>query len=194
MTKLSPSFPICIRRIGKEKKEGKKERERRTQVDKNKTNRTVGSESSNCHISFMLLNILKSDSADSTFLRYFHHCQNVNRYCWCEHCFSLVRQVRWMVRSECGIPSVLYINRDLHLYFYIITEQFDSIIALLQSSELYLLLYLHLLCFKRIKNLNFCIFVSQKILECTQNKVQLVYEGLWEKMSDIRINSKNKQN
>ena len=49
--------------------------------DKNKTNRTVGSESPNCHISFMLLNILKSDSADSTFLRYFHHCQNVNRYC-----------------------------------------------------------------------------------------------------------------
>ena len=67
-----------------------------------------------------------------------------------------------MVRLECGIPTVLYINRDLHLYFYIITEQFDFIIALLQSSELYLLLYLHLLCFKRIKNLNFCILVSQK--------------------------------
>lgn len=136
--------------------------------------RPVRSKSSNCHISFVLLNILWSDTADTTFLSWdFHHCQNMNRYCWCEHHFSLVSQVRQMVVREWGILSLLYINRDLHLYFYLLTEQINSIIALPESSGLYLLWHLLLLCFKRIKSLNFRILVNQeKNLECTQDKGQ----------------------
>lgn len=105
----------------------------------------------------------KAIVADTTFLRWmFHRCQQMNRYCWCEHHFSLVSQVKWMIVLECGVPSALYISRDLHLHFYIITEQINSIIALPKSSGLYLLWHLLSLCFKRIKSLSFCILAKQK--------------------------------
>lgn len=59
--------------------------------------------------------------------------------CFLDGISVLVSQVGWMVVLECSIPSVLFINRDLCLYFYIIPEEINSVIVLPESSGLYLL-------------------------------------------------------